>query len=126
MVLVAAASVAAKDWRGISPMHSTRADVERLFGLPKATKDRLVINKGYSLYVLDQEEVHFVFAVHNFPEESQCVTRIAEGTILRIHVTPTVRPLLSSLDIDEKRFRKFDQTSTKLTTLATGFVWGTG
>ena len=110
MVLLAATSVAAKDWHGIFPMMSTRADVERIFGLPKATKNRLAVNNGRWIYFLNQEEVHFVFAVDDFPRESACVTRIAEGTILRIKVKPMIQPLVSSLDIDEKKFSKFDPT----------------
>ena len=110
MVLIAATSVAAKDWRGIFPLKSTRAEVERIFGLPKATKDRLVINNGHWVYFLNQEEVHFVFAVDGFPGESKCATHVAEGTILRIDVRPIIQPLVSSLDIDERKFRKFDPT----------------
>ena len=106
LFLVAATSAAAKDWRGFVPLHSTRADVERAFGLPKATKNRLAVNSGRWVYFLKQEEVHFVFAVG----ESKCATPIPEGTILRIHVRPTIQRLVSSLDIDEKKFRNLDRT----------------
>lgn len=106
LIVVSATSVAAKDWRDIVPLKSTRADVERIFGLPKATKDRLVVNNGRWIYFLDQEEVHFVFAVG----ESKCVAPIAEGAILRIHVRPNIEPPVSSLDIDERKFRTFDPT----------------
>ncbi|HEX5603181.1 MAG TPA: hypothetical protein VFX63_11545, partial [Pyrinomonadaceae bacterium] len=34
VVLLSINSARAKSWRGIEPPHSTRADVERLFGLP--------------------------------------------------------------------------------------------
>lgn len=34
VVLLSINSARAKSWRGIEPLHSTRADVERLFGLP--------------------------------------------------------------------------------------------
>jgi hypothetical protein len=104
IVIVSVTSASAKDWRGFFPMKSTLRDVENVFGLPKATKNRLVVNNGRWIYVLNQEEVHFVFAVG----ESKCVTPIAEGTILRIHVKPMIEPLVSSLDIDEKKFRKFE------------------
>ena len=110
MVLIAATSVAAKDWRGVVPMRSTGADVVRLFGLPRATKGRLVVNNGHWVYFLNNEEVHFVFAVDGYPSEGTCATRIAEGNILRIHVRPAIQPLVSSLNIDERKFREFDPT----------------
>jgi len=34
LVLITACSSQAKEWRGITPLHSTRADVERLIGPP--------------------------------------------------------------------------------------------
>lgn len=104
MVMISATSVAAKDWNGIFPLHSTRADVQRRFGLPKSTKTRLAVNNGYWIYFINQEEVHFVFDLGDV----KCVTPITEGTILRIHVRPTIQPLVSSLNLDEKKFRKFD------------------
>lgn len=106
VVLIAAANVAAKDWRGIFPMKSTLADVQRRFGFPKPTKDRLVVNNGRWIYFLNQEEVHFVFDVG----DTKCVTPLAEGTILRIHVRPMIQPLVSSMSLDEKKFRSFDPT----------------
>jgi hypothetical protein len=38
LVVVAAVSTYAKDWRGIVPLHSTRADVERLLGPPETDR----------------------------------------------------------------------------------------
>jgi hypothetical protein len=32
LALVSATAIHAKDWRGITPLHSTRADVDRLLG----------------------------------------------------------------------------------------------
>ena len=34
LVVAAAINVAAKDWRGLLPMHSTRQDVDNLLGPP--------------------------------------------------------------------------------------------
>ena len=109
IVLIAATSVAAKDWRGIVPLKSTLADVQRQFGFPKATKNRLVVNNGYWIYLFNHEEVHFEFAVDNFPGEKQCVMPVAKGTIIAIHILPLMGPSVSSLDIDEKRFKRFDE-----------------
>jgi len=40
VVLVSLSSAAAKSWRGIEPLHSTRADVERLLGAPNVEKSQ--------------------------------------------------------------------------------------
>jgi hypothetical protein len=108
MILVSVTSVAAKDWRGIFPLHSTRDDVEKLFGRPQPKKDRLVVNQGRWIYFLEQEEVHFVFAEGKLPVKGDCVVPIADGTILMIYVRPKTQPLMTSLQIDATKFRKFD------------------
>lgn len=49
LVLLYTSSVAAKDWRGILPLHSTRADVEALLGPPP---DRFqTLNPGRSITI---------------------------------------------------------------------------
>ena len=52
--MIAATSVAAKDWRGILPMHSTRADVEALLGPPPLGDGCLTFSKCALLYFLTE------------------------------------------------------------------------
>lgn len=102
----------AKDWRGIIPMRSTRADVEVLLGEPPAPpKDgsrSYTLNKGRSIYFLDEGEVYIVFAEAEIPAAVDCLARIPAGTVLMIQVTPKKELSLSDLPIDESKFRKFD------------------
>ena len=102
----------AKDWRGIVPMRSTRADVERLLGEPTAPpKDGsrvYILNKFRSIYFGDEGEVYIDFAEAEIPAAVDCLTRIPAGTVLMIQVTPNKELSLRDLPIDENRFRKFD------------------
>lgn len=98
-----------KDWRGITPMRSTRADVERLLGEPLPPKDgRYVLSKLSSTYVLEDCEVHFLFAEKEGSASVDCLEKIPAGTVLRIHVTPKNQWTLSTLKLDERELRKFD------------------
>ena len=58
-VVVAAVSTDAKDWRGIVPLHSTRADVERLLGPPDT-------NRGSAIFYT----VDFSIVMFEFPQAS--------------------------------------------------------
>jgi hypothetical protein len=102
----------AKEWRGIIPMRSTRADVEVLLGEPPAPpKDgsRLyTLNKVRSIYFLDEGEVDIVFAEAEIPAAVDCLARIPAGTVLMIQITPKNNLALIDVPIDETKFRKFD------------------
>ena len=105
MVLVfgSAGSLAAKDWRGILPLHSTREDVERLLGPPQ--------NPGW-IYVLEDGEVRIVFPAGS--ARPMCPAKIVDGTVLMIEVTPKPGLLVRDLDL-QRGFRKFNPTQWKET-----------
>jgi hypothetical protein len=109
LVLVSISSVAAKDWRGILPLHSTREHVEALLGPPPPPPENRIytLHKGRSIYYLDEGEVYIVFADEEFLVSNNCPSVVA-GTVLSIRITPKSDLLLSSLKLDEKAFRKFD------------------
>jgi hypothetical protein len=54
VVLFSGIATPAKDWRGITPLHSTRSDVERLLG---PARHNLLSG---SIYIVDQAPVHIV------------------------------------------------------------------
>jgi hypothetical protein len=56
LVLVFAASVSAKSWRGIIPLHSTRDDVHRELGKP------VIAGEAIELYESDAGHVHVRYA----------------------------------------------------------------
>jgi hypothetical protein len=102
----------AKDWRGIKPLHSTREDVERLLGEPppppKDGSRAYTLNKGRSIYFLDEGEIYIVFAEDETLAAADCSGKVPSGTVLMVQVTPKSEMVLSNLQIDEKSFRKFD------------------
>ena len=49
VVLISINSAYAKSWRGLEPLHSTRADVERLFGRP--IDDKYGYACGYTIFL---------------------------------------------------------------------------
>src|SRR5262249_30340338 len=59
-----------------------------------------------SIYFLDEGEVYIVFADKDFLKENNC-SAVPSGTVLMIQITPKDL-LLSSLNLDDKKFRKFD------------------
>jgi hypothetical protein len=108
LVLVSCAScVAAKDWHGILPMRSTRADVEARLGLPPPTpQDRVyTLHKGRSIYFYDEGEVYIVFADEELLTTNECQS-VPAGTVVTIRITPKNVLLVSNANLD-KGFRKF-------------------
>lgn len=109
LVLVPTSSVAAKAWRSIVPLHTTRAQVEALLGpAPQPPENRsYTLHEGRSIYYLDEGEVYIIFADEVFLKEHYCPS-VPIGTVVRIDVTPKDELLVSSLGLDEKRFTKFE------------------
>ena len=101
LVLVCTSSAAAKHWRGILPMHSTRADVEAVLGKPPSGQS---FPNGSS-YSLDEGEIFIVFTDEASLKQNNCET-VAPGTVLSIRVMPKDE-MLVNLKFDEKLFKKF-------------------
>jgi hypothetical protein len=80
-MMACAGSVVAKDWRGIVPLKSTRADVERLLGK--------VSSSGY--YNLPNEFISFYFQQEpcdTFPETLGFGWNVPPGTVTEIGIIP--------------------------------------
>lgn len=97
--------VLAKEWRGIVPLHSTQADVVRLFGGCDDTDGSCKIRVG-------NEEAYFVFSNGAVARDAnECVKNLPPNTVLLIQVELTNPPKLSSLRINKKNFRTFDPST---------------
>jgi hypothetical protein len=90
----------AKDWRGIVPLHSTRADVERLLGVsPHPCK---------CSYDLGSERITFLYS----SEEDPCargisfLPKVPRDTVLEILVRPKTKLLFSDLRLDKSKYKK--------------------
>jgi hypothetical protein len=102
VMLVAAIPLGAKEWRGITPLRSTRAEVERILGRsPDASG-------SWAIYQTEKEAISILFA-----SGPPCGTnaenewRVPRGTVISITVSPKTVVLLTTLNIDESKFEKF-------------------
>ena len=91
---------AAEGWRGIVPLHSTSADVERVLGSP----DRVWM--GIYFYEFEKETVKFFFS------KGACGTDSSEwdvprDTVVAISVSPKPNRLkFADLRLEESKFKK--------------------
>ena len=95
--------VQGKGWRGIMPLHSTRADVARLLGPPTET------NGEYSVTYLMPNETVIITYAKGLPcgiGEKYSQWQVPRGTVERVWVTPLREVRLSQLRIDESKYEK--------------------
>src|SRR5258708_39250334 len=94
--LVSPLASIAKPWRGIVPLHSTRADVERLFGKPNIDRD---------IYDFPEERASI-----RYSDGSQCeegvpgLGNIPRGTVLEIYASLPRGLRLSDIVIPGKEY----------------------
>jgi hypothetical protein len=93
-------AASAKDWRGITPLHSTRSDVERLLG---PARHNLLSG---SIYIVDQAPVQIVYTGQGDPAEL-CARKVPLNTVLSIFVTPKEEVPLNNLGVGTDNFRSF-------------------
>jgi len=87
----------AKDWRGVVPLRSTRADVERLLGKP---------NAPYGRYNIENEEADITYS------SERCANgwNVPRDTVIRILVSLSGNRNLSEFRVDPNKFRKESDT----------------
>jgi hypothetical protein len=85
-----------KGWRGIVPLRSTRADVERVLGPGKNDH-----------YQFDEERVHVNYVEGECNPVNGCLCFVPKGTVISIYVQPEVEMRFSKLNIDKKKYEKF-------------------
>jgi hypothetical protein len=92
-----------KGWRGIVPLHSTRADVERLLGPPTERQTEYSV-----LYQTENETVTIKYA-RGLPcgiGQKYGEWRVPPDTVESIFIAPNRGSPLSRLSIDESRYKK--------------------
>lgn len=88
----------AKEWRGILPLQSRRADVERLLG-GSGNRDH---------YQFDAERVHVNYAGEGKCNPvNGCLCFVPKDTVISIYVHLKVEMRFSKLNIDKKKYEKF-------------------
>lgn len=114
VVLTVSSISQAKDWRGIIPLHSTRAEVEALLGEPPPPKDGKTFyaaSRARSVYFLEEGEVLIVYANEEVQAAAECSGKISADAVLLIKVTPAKGLRLSELPVDTSRLTKFDPSN---------------
>lgn len=95
VLLSAVVTSQAKEWRGIVPAHSTRADVVRLLGNP---------NAEYGRYDLGDELAVIFYARHPCSEGAEL--NVPPDTVTSITVYPQKTLRLADLQLDLSKFKK--------------------
>lgn len=90
----------AKEWRGITPLHSTRKDVERLLGAPVGAGGII------SDYRSENEVVSVQYTEGSCEKGWPYGWSVPPDTVLSLTVYPKVRPSLAALRIDLGKFEK--------------------
>ena len=103
IILSLSESSNAREWRGIIPLHSTRADVTRLLG-PSPVENNIRAE-----YFLEKEDVYIVFSSDEL--YLKCTGGAPKDVVLLIQVTPKTKLRLADLRIDQSRYRTFDPSS---------------
>jgi hypothetical protein len=102
LILALTFVVQAKGWRGIVPLHSTRADVEQLLGTPNRKSN----NKPVVRYDLEEETVSIIYS------REPCSNGTVYGkwavppdTVVSIRVIPKKALPLSELKLDAAQYK---------------------
>lgn len=98
MMLFAVSSSQNKGWRGIVPLHSTRADVERVIGEP-ITPNGLIYDSG-------TEGVFIEYSNEPCREGSPGGYNVPPNTVVQISVSSSTPPLFSDLNLDLSKYEK--------------------
>jgi hypothetical protein len=87
-------------WKAIVPLHSTRADVERLLGPPVRPC------KEGCTYDTKSEGVFVRYSGEPCEKGEANRWRVPRDTVISLSVYPSLKPNLSDLKLDRKRFKK--------------------
>jgi hypothetical protein len=111
-LLLPSSTSQAKEWRGLTPLHSTRKDVEKLLGPPPPPPNDgtmiYTLGDARSVYFTDEDRVFISYATDEFLERVRCLGLVPTHAVAFIQVTYKVKPSLTELHIDETRFITFD------------------
>jgi len=101
LLLAASEHSVAKEWRGITPLRSTRADVVRLFNQCSHQKEACA-------FTLGNDKVYILFSGGLTDDHGECARRLPSETVMFIDVELRARQKLQSLNLDKKKFRTFN------------------
>jgi hypothetical protein len=92
----------AREWRGILPLKSTRADVERLLGKPNEL-GRYEVNGETAAIIYSDGPCQ---GLYRSLEKDNCKCLVVKDAVLSIYVEPEQALKFSSLGIDKSKFSR--------------------
>jgi len=96
-LMLMASTARAAGWRGIMPLQSTRADVERLLGLPGK----------HGRYDFENERAYIEYAgTGSCQRANNCVCVVSQDTVISIYVELHAEMKFSQLNLNKKNFQK--------------------
>ena len=102
--LVLALSHGERDWHGLVPLHSTRADVERVLGLST--------DSCKCIYKTKDEVVYIEYSVGSC-KENETGWNTPSDTVITIRVAPKIRRPILSFNIDESQYKRTKDLHTQ-------------
>lgn len=102
LVLTSVGHPQVNSWRGILPLHSTRADVEKILGPPRPE------SKGIdaSTYNTEGETVFILYSTGPCDMKPSNGWNAPRGTVIEVSVKPKVKPKFSNFKLDESKYEK--------------------
>jgi hypothetical protein len=91
----------ANGWCDLVPLHSTRADVERLFGAPKMSHD------STKIYETKDERVDVLYSAGLCKLSGVERWNVPEDVVIKIEVTPRKNILIQDLHLDPNKYIRF-------------------
>lgn len=112
LVAILCDNATAKSWHGITPLHSTRTDIEKLWGKPLPPPPdsgrAYTLNEDRSIYFTDDGEVYVLYA-----RSTECDKRVTPDTVLWMSLKLKRSLSLSELGIDSRKFKTYDPATPK-------------
>jgi hypothetical protein len=103
LLLIAVDSSSAREWRGIVPLRSTRADVVRLLNQCSDQKEACRFTVGTN-------DVHILFSSGLVDQYAYCAAYLPAEAVMFIHVRPRAELKLSALRLDKRRLHQFNSS----------------
>lgn len=103
LVIAAAGLSNGKEWHGIVPLHSTRADVERLLGPSKQS-----VKEYVSTHETEREVVLIEYSTGDPCSGGVNQWQVPRGTVLSIRVAPRTQLRFADLQLDMSNYKVTD------------------
>ena len=91
-------------WRGLVPLQSTRADVEKLLGKPVSSRGSIVV------YKTDEEEVAVVFSAGKCILSSSEKWNVPADVLITIELRPHKSVLIQDLHLDPNKYQRVQKS----------------